>query len=329
MILPESLLLVAVGFVIASIVLKRQTLKARWRRYQEARVVDHGQRIENARAKVQLWETRVQESWRALRKARSALAQIALDGAADGLVTPEGQEAETMAASRSAASDARAEALRLQREDYATAVSEKYPPRWLGWPERFARKSLSELWRGTGLCIACGVRPVRDSWHAHCYETCAPRRRSYSLDSLDDKRLPDLPPPALRTEPPTRAEAIAMIQLKEEENRRKAEARKWPECASCGEIFRRRSTRRHCLRCRPPGTSGIRAHLPTLIRQQGSVCGICKTSLPNELEDIQVDHIIPRAHGGTDVVDNLQATHARCNLSKGAKLGYGQPIDEE
>ena len=59
------------------------------------------------------------------------------------------------------------------------------------------------------------------------------------------------------------------------------------------------------------------------------MCGICKKPLPNELDDIHVDHIIPRLYGGTDVVDNLQATHARCNLSKGAKLEFGRLIDEE
>ena len=77
------------------------------------------------------------------------------------------------------------------------------------------------------------------------------------------------------------------------------------------------------LRCRPPGQSGIRAHLPDLIRAQRGACGICSEPLPDELDDIHVDHIMPRVHGGTDSVDNLQATHAHCNLSKGAKLEFG------
>ena len=320
MTLPEVVLLLAVGFGIAAVALNRRTLKASWRRYQEARVVDHRERIENARAKVRRWEKRVASSRNGLSEAKSALAQEALDGAAAGEVTPEGQEAEAISAARSAGREARAEALRLQREDYAAAVPDDYPHRWLGWPERFARNSLSELWRATGLCIACGIRPARESWHAHCYETCAPRKRQWSLH---DKPLPDPPPPPLRAKPPDRAATIALIQQKEEEKRRKNEARKWPECSSCGEIFRRRIARRHCLRCRPPGTSGIRAHLPALIGQQGGLCGICKKSLPSELEDIHVDHIVPRAHGGTDVVDNLQATHRHCNLSKGAKVDFG------
>ena len=253
-----------------SVVLKYQSLRTRWRRYQEGQVSDHGERIKNARTKA---------GW-----------------------------------------NARAEALRLQREDYAAAVPDDYPHRWLGCPERFAQKSLSELWRATGLCIACGVRAARESWHAHCYETCSPKRHHYLSD---DRPLPNPPPPPLRTKAPSRSEAIATIQLKEEQDRRDAEARKWPECSSCGDIFRRRTARRHCLRCRPPGQSGIRAHLADLIGAQRGACGICSKPLPDELDDIHVDHIIPRVHGGTDSVDNLQATHSHCNLSKGAKLESG------
>ena len=320
MIVSGELLLVALGFGIASVVLKYQSLRKRWRRYQEGQVTDHGEKIKNARAKVRRWERRVDDSRRRLSQAKAELAQAASDGAAAGVTTPEGEEAQRLAAARSAGWNARAEALRLQREDYAAAVPDHYPSRWLGCPERFAKKSLSELWRATGLCIACGVRGVRDSWHAHCYETCSPKRRHYLSD---DRSLPDPPPPPRRKRAPSRSEAIAMIQLMEEQDRRDAEARKWPECSSCGDIFRRRTGRRHCLRCRPPGQSGIRAHLPDLIRAQRGACGICSEPLPDELDDIHVDHIMPRVHGGTDSVDNLQATHAHCNLSKGAKLEFG------
>lgn len=327
MILSSDLLLVALGFGIASVALKYQSLRTRWRRYQEGQVTDPREKIQNARAKVRRWERRVDDSRRHLSQAKAELAQTASDGAAAGVSTPEGREAQRLAAARSAGSSARAEALRLQREDYSAAVPDDYPHRWLGCPERFAQKSLSELWRANGLCIACGVRAARDSWHAHCYETCSPKRRHHPrnvdlhLAGLsDDRPLPDPPPPPLRTKAPSRSEAISMIQLMEEQNRRDGEARKWPECSSCGDILRRRTARRHCLRCRPPGKSGTRAHLPDLIRAQRGACGICSKPLPIELDDIHVDHIIPRAHGGTDSVDNLQATHAHCNLSKGAKL---------
>jgi excisionase family DNA binding protein len=44
-------------------------------------------------------------------------------------------------------------------------------------------------------------------------------------------------------------------------------------------------------------------------------CGIC--SAPVEIDVLSVDHIVPRSMGGLDVLDNLQAAHARCNYGKG------------
>jgi len=33
-----------------------------------------------------------------------------------------------------------------------------------------------------------------------------------------------------------------------------------------------------------------------------------------------VDHIVPRAHGGSDAPANLAAAHGKCNRDKGAKV---------
>ena len=54
-------------------------------------------------------------------------------------------------------------------------------------------------------------------------------------------------------------------------------------------------------------------------KQQGK-CGICRKRLGS---DIHVDHVIPRALGGSSAADNLQLTHPECNLSKGAALVPG------
>ena len=54
-------------------------------------------------------------------------------------------------------------------------------------------------------------------------------------------------------------------------------------------------------------------------RQRG-LCGICREPLAG---DIHLDHVIPRALGGPDTLDNLQAAHAVCNLRKGASLAPG------
>jgi 5-methylcytosine-specific restriction endonuclease McrA len=56
-----------------------------------------------------------------------------------------------------------------------------------------------------------------------------------------------------------------------------------------------------------------------LVQSADGKCGICAQAL-NDGKAIHVDHIIPLAKGGSHTQDNLQLTHARCNLKKGAKL---------
>ena len=68
------------------------------------------------------------------------------------------------------------------------------------------------------------------------------------------------------------------------------------------------------------GRSNIapRHHVSDLLKSQAGRCGICGTDFET-LDDIHVDHIQPRHHGGKDNADNLQATHSHCNIRKGTK----------
>lgn len=184
-------------------------------------------------------------------------------------------------------------------------------------------ESLPELWREAGLCVACGVRNIRDRslGGSYCWETCRP------FVDADTPQLPVEAAPPNRKHPPDRTEVLAIVQLQQEDGRRDSEARYWPECSACGEVFqwkkyssRKKITRRHCRHCRLPGTSGVRAYLPTLIADQLGLCGICGEPLPDDLGAVHVDHIRPRAHGGTNAPENLQAAHASCNLAKGSSL---------
>ena len=61
-----------------------------------------------------------------------------------------------------------------------------------------------------------------------------------------------------------------------------------------------------------------RDRLLSLISRQDNRCGICGEPLPRSADDIHIDHIRPRSRGGTDDAWNLQATHAHCNIKKGA-----------
>jgi hypothetical protein len=67
-----------------------------------------------------------------------------------------------------------------------------------------------------------------------------------------------------------------------------------------------------------------RAKIPPKVRfdvlaSAGYRCQACGASASDGAE-LHVDHIIPRALGGTDVRSNLQALCRTCNLGKGARL---------
>lgn len=60
-----------------------------------------------------------------------------------------------------------------------------------------------------------------------------------------------------------------------------------------------------------------RSHLDTLYGQQKGCCGGCGEHFRKR--NLTVDHIIARAHGGTDHVDNLWLLCGACNASKGTR----------
>lgn len=54
-----------------------------------------------------------------------------------------------------------------------------------------------------------------------------------------------------------------------------------------------------------------------LFKKNGAICGIC--GKPGLIENMNVDHIIPKSKGGSNRLDNLQLAHIRCNHAKGNK----------
>lgn len=59
----------------------------------------------------------------------------------------------------------------------------------------------------------------------------------------------------------------------------------------------------------------IRQHL---IAKHGMVCALCSKPIESE-EELTVDHIIPRAMGGSTTYENCQLAHKECNFHKGNK----------
>ena len=55
-----------------------------------------------------------------------------------------------------------------------------------------------------------------------------------------------------------------------------------------------------------------------VLKRHGLVCGICGEDIKAG-DAIHIDHIVPFSKGGTSEIDNLQPTHAVCNMRKGAR----------
>ena len=103
-------------------------------------------------------------------------------------------------------------------------------------------------------------------------------------------------------------------------------------CGACGAWLPH--TDSGCLKCGDPQTPwedvvddneaaqgerkrrDMRRLLTKKVLEQGGLCG---ERLEPE-DDLHLDHIVPVSHGGSDDPGNLQAAHARCNLSKGARV---------
>ena len=61
------------------------------------------------------------------------------------------------------------------------------------------------------------------------------------------------------------------------------------------------------------------------IRRTKPPCGICGGFIDYALrspdpDSFEVDHVVPLARGGTDTLDNKQASHRRCNRDKWHKV---------
>lgn len=68
----------------------------------------------------------------------------------------------------------------------------------------------------------------------------------------------------------------------------------------------------------PYGRREIRPALrAAVMARDGLICGICRLTV--EPGDMHIDHVLPVARGGTNVLENLQVAHSLCNQSKGAR----------
>ena len=67
------------------------------------------------------------------------------------------------------------------------------------------------------------------------------------------------------------------------------------------------------------GTGRTKAQKRLLFfRRQRGTCAICLRRM--SMADATLDHIVPRAFGGTDRYTNLRAAHRSCNMERGASM---------
>ncbi len=61
--------------------------------------------------------------------------------------------------------------------------------------------------------------------------------------------------------------------------------------------------------------NNLPVRLSMLLNKQRSKCGICKEPL-TVMENLEVDHILPKSRGGLDYYSNLQLVHKTCHIAK-------------
>jgi 5-methylcytosine-specific restriction endonuclease McrA len=82
---------------------------------------------------------------------------------------------------------------------------------------------------------------------------------------------------------------------------------------------------KHRRRAIEKGTSTGAIDERRIWEEQAGICALCDQPIDRELKhpdpfSKSLDHIIPLAKGGSHTQDNVQWTHLRCNLSKGASV---------
>lgn len=74
--------------------------------------------------------------------------------------------------------------------------------------------------------------------------------------------------------------------------------------------------KRHALK---RGTQVESVDYERILDEHGMVCHICSGEIAS-LADLNMDHVIPLARGGTHTYDNIRPSHKRCNQRKHVKL---------
>ncbi|WP_461186313.1 HNH endonuclease [Trueperella pyogenes] len=73
------------------------------------------------------------------------------------------------------------------------------------------------------------------------------------------------------------------------------------------------------------GAKKIAAIRHAVIDRYGTICVICRETIDLRLRwpdpgSFTIDHVLPRALGGSDAIGNLRPAHKKCNEQKGSRI---------
>jgi len=94
-------------------------------------------------------------------------------------------------------------------------------------------------------------------------------------------------------------------------------------CKNCGKEFKTKKRNKifccHDCQCKWESDK-VKKRWFYIFQRDNFTCVYCGRNVFEDKIKLQVDHLIPRAKGGTDEKNNLVTSCSDCNLSKGNKL---------
>lgn len=76
----------------------------------------------------------------------------------------------------------------------------------------------------------------------------------------------------------------------------------------------------------------LRKVAPLVVQTYGGVCHLCRKPIDlaarfPDPRSLSIDHVVPRAAGGDESLENLRPAHLHCNTSRGAQSMQSKPRD--
>lgn len=179
----------------------------------------------------------------------------------------------------------------------------------------------SMRWSKSGVCsrtAACRREAVRRSRLAHLDTRRADDRNRWANLTADQRESERKADRARYAADPSikRASAIRWLQRTDRPCKHAAEG--CAKLALAGSHYCREHHRADVKLKRERRQVKLKTRLA---ERQGGLCPWCEEELPDDLDAVHVDHVIPKASGVIIEDDwNLRVLHARCNIVKGHKL---------